>query len=850
MRATGAEPGPMVQIVGAEFSADAAGAARAAFYPSNRAPLAPSPLIKLPIGAITPQGWLRHQLELERDGVTGHLEEISPFLDFSKSSWADPQGAGHFGWEEFPYWIKGYGDLGYVLGDEKIIANTKRWLKAAMATQREDGYFGPRELLTSFDKQFPDMWPQMPVLNALQSYYEFSGDRQVIDVMTKYFHWQDGLPAEDFGKGYWPRVRMSDNIESIHWLYNRTGEAFLLGLADKIYHHAMRWEGIQNWHNVNIAESFRMPTVFWEQAKEPALRDGAERNYQQVMGIYGQFPGGGFAGDENCRVGFTDPRQGFETCGMVEFMHSFEMLTKITGAAAWADRCEDIAFNSLPAALTPDLKALHYLTGANMIQLDRQTKAPGLQNSGTMISYSPFEVYRCCQHNHGMGWPYYAEELWLGTAGGGLYASMYSASTVKAKVGTGEGKEVTIEEQTDYPFGDTITLKVVEAPAQGVDFPLSLRVPNWCHGPAVMIMSLTPTGKGETGQIATLDGSSEVSSQCGVIDPSTTDVTVGSRIRQIVGKTWRKGDTVTITLPMELAVTRWAKNKDAVSVSRGPLTFSLQIAQKSEPYGNRKPGWPETEVYAASPWNYGLALETGKPLDAQFEVTQKPGPLAAQPFTPEAVPITIKAKARKIDAWAQDRHGLLMPLQPSPAKTSEPVELVSLIPMGAARLRITAFPTVSDAPDAHPWEAPARPQVGIRATASHLNPSDTTDALSDGLKGANSADRTIPRFTWWDHRGTPEWVEYDLDGPRKLAVASVQWFDDTGSGECRVPQSWRLLYKDGDTWKPVQTGENAYEVKRDVWNEVTFSPVETSALRLEVQLQPGMSGGILEWKVE
>ncbi len=677
--------------------------------------------------------------------MAGHLEEISPFLDFSKSSWADPEGKGHFGWEEFPYWIKGYGDLGYVLGDEKIIANAKRWLRAAMATQREDGYFGPRELLTSFEKQFPDMWPQMPVLNALQSYYEFSGDRQVIDVMTKYFHWQDSLPAEDFGKGYWPRVRMSDNIESIHWLYNRTGEPFLLGLADKIYHHAMRWDGIQNWHNVNIAQSFRMPTVFWEQSKDPALRDGAERNYQQVMGIYGQFPGGGFAGDENCRPGFTDPRQGFETCGMVEFMHSFEMLTKITGSPVWADRCEDIAFNSFPAALTPDEKALHYLTGANMVQLDKANKSPGVQNKGTMVSYSPFEVYRCCQHNHGMGWPYYAEELWLGTPEGGLCASMYAASTVRTKVGAGEGKEITIEEETDYPFSGTVTFKILDAPAEGVSFPFDLRVPGWCRDASVWTHGPMFPG-----------------SMTGCDDKR------GYYLR-VPDRQWKKGDEVELYLSMETRAKHWPKNHDAVSVSRGPLTYSLAIAEKNQPYGNRKPGWPETEVYAASPWNYGLVLKDQppgldgyEPLDGQVEVEQKPGPLSTQPFTPETSPITIKAKARRIDAWQQDRNGLLMPLQPSPAKTSEPVEVVSLIPMGAARLRVAAFPTVSDAPDAYPWEAPPRLLPGINATASHVNDGDTTVALCDGLSGKSSADKTIPRFTWWDHRGTSEWVQYDF----------------------------------------------------------------------------------------
>ena len=177
-----------------------AGTPRAALYPSDKAPLAPSAFVKLPIGAITPKGWLRHQLELQSTGMNGNLEQLSPWLDFSKSSWTDPQGRGRFGWEEFPYWIKGYGDLGYVLGDQKIIANATKWLKAAMATQREDGYFGPRELLTAVDGK-ADMWPQMPVLNALQSYYEYTGDKQVIDVMTKYFHWQDGLAPEAFGAG-------------------------------------------------------------------------------------------------------------------------------------------------------------------------------------------------------------------------------------------------------------------------------------------------------------------------------------------------------------------------------------------------------------------------------------------------------------------------------------------------------------------------------------------------------------------------------------------------------------------------------------------------------------------------
>ena len=395
-----------------------------AFYIANRAPLQPSPFIKLPIGSITPRGWLRHQLELEAQGMTGHLEEISKWCKFESNSWADPQGQGHSGWEELPYWLKGYGDLGYVLKDASIEKEARRWIDAVLSSQEESGWFGPRDLKTSL-KGKPDLWPHMVMCNVLQSFYEATGDPRVLPFLTKYFHWLSEQPGENFGAGYWPKLRFGDNIETAYWLYNRTGDSWLLDLAKKIHDNMARWDtGVINWHNVNIAQGFREPAVYYQQALDSKLLQDAERNYQTVMEQYGQFPGGGFGGDENCRPGFTDPRQGFETCGIVEFMHSFEMLTRIGGNPVWADRCEELAFNSLPAALTPDLKGLHYLTCANQVQLDKANKSPGVQNEGTMFSYSPYEVYRCCQHNVSHGWPYYAEELWLATPDRGLCASL------------------------------------------------------------------------------------------------------------------------------------------------------------------------------------------------------------------------------------------------------------------------------------------------------------------------------------------------------------------------------------------------------------------------------------------
>jgi hypothetical protein len=779
------------------------------FYAGNRPPLAPSPFYKLPIGSITPRGWLRRQLELERDGMTGHLEGISRWLNFTNSAWADPQGRGRFGWEEMPYWLKGYGDLGYVLKDGTVTAEAKKWIEAVLATQREDGWFGPRELLTSLNGK-PDLWPHMLMLNILQSCYEATGNPRAIEVMGRYLKWENTLPASAFGEGYWPRVRCGDNLESVFWLYNRTGETWLLDLARKMHTGMARWdEDVINWHNVNVSQGFRAGTVFWMLSQDPRHLASAERNYEKIFTTYGQFPGGGFVGDENSRPGYTDPRGGIETCGIVELMHSFEMLTKITGQPVWADRCEEIAFNTFPAALTADEKALHYVTCANQIQLDRRNKAPAIQNGGTMVSYSPFEVYRCCQHNVSHGWPYYAEELWLATPDNGLCASLYAACEVSAKAG--DATAVTINEETDYPFRDSVKFTVQTAkPAK---FPLYLRVPRWCDSAVVSVNG--EAAKVESKPLAFIR----------------------------LEREWRNGDTVTWWMPMKLAVRQWQKNQDAVSVDFGPLSFALAIQERFASYGTRDTNWPEWEVFPDSPWNYGLVLDGPNPA-ASFKLIRTDGPLAAQPFTPETAPLKLEATGRRIPGWQADANNVAGKLQPSPVKSDQPDEKIILIPMGAARLRVSMFPVIGSGPEAHEWKVAA-----WKASASHTFEGDTLDALQDGLEPANSNDHTIPRFTWWDHRGTKEWVQLDFPQPKNASLVQVYWFDDTGNGECRLPASWRLFYKDGQEWKEVAE-PSAMPVTADKWNTLSFRAVETPALRIEAQLQPGFSGGLLGWRVK
>ena len=643
-------------------------------YMFNKPPLLPNVFLKLPPGSITAAGWLRNQLEFDAQGMVGRMAEISDYLQYENNGWVDRNGKK--GWEEMPYWLRGYGDLGYVLKDEKIIAAARKWIDGIIATQREDGYFGPERLKTA-EKGLPDLWPHMLVLDALHSFYEYSGDERVISFMIKFFRWQNSIPIESFKAG-WGGVRQADAMAVIYWLYNKTGESWLLDLSKKIHENSMDYTtGIPTWHNVNLAQGIREPAEYWQQSKDEKFLNATENSYQKIMGTWGQFPGGGFSGDENIREDYFDPRQGFETCGFAEFMRTFEMMTCISGNPIWADRCEEIAVNSFPAAMSPDHTGLHYITCANCIQLDNQGKIGKQFSNGDypMLQYKHgVHDYRCCTHNYGMAWPFYAENLWLATADKGLCASLYAASEVKANVGG--GVEIKITEETNYPFTDQVQFHI--ATAKAVKFPLYLRIPQWCTAASLSIND----------------------------KPAAISSTPSSYI--IIDREWRDKDIITLHLPMRVSIRTWEKNRNSVSVNYGPLTFSLYIQEEWKRNGGTD-AWPYYDVLPASPWNYGLEIDPKNPAQS-IEVIHKNGAPAANPFTREGTSIELRAKARKITAWQADQDQVVGLLPRSPVKTNEALETVTLVPMGAARLRITAFPTVYSAEKPLPSSALYKPE--------------------------------------------------------------------------------------------------------------------------------------------
>ena len=644
------------------------------FYCTNRAPLLPSPFAKLPLRSVRPKGWLKHQLELMVNGMTGRLIELSSFLK-PENGWF---GGDKPGWEEQPYWFRGFHDLAVLTGNKRLLDESKRWIEAIFRSQDNDGYFGAeynRCIVGKNGQKVCDLWPHMIMLDAIISHYEHTRDQRVIPLMTRFFQFCRDLPEELFipapkeGFGDWkPFIQYSragDMLPHIYWLYNLTGKAWLLDLATRFYKHIK--PPTDEWldhHVVHFTQRFRYPGNYYIQSKAAWHLAATEHWYTQHLSTWGQQPRGIFGADERIRPGCTDPRQGFETCGMVEFMKSFYILARITGDARYADRCEDIALNHFPASQTPDLKALHYLTASNQPQLDASENHE-YYNKGRMICYSP-HIYRCCQHNVAMGWPWYVQNLWQATADNGLVAWLYAASEVTAKVGQ-EGREVTIDSETEYPFDQHVKM-TVKSPSP-VAFPLYLRVPRWCRGFRVAV----------NGQPLDI-----------VAEPATY-----VRIERV----WSAGDTVIIDMPMEVSLTQWPRN-GSVTVDRGPLSYSLKIKEKWHRCGGTDE-WPEWEVFPTTPWNYGLVIDRDNPLES-LEVVKK-GIVADQPWTIEAAPIKIKARGKRISNWLLENE-TIAELQQSPVKSDQPEQQITLIPMGCARLRVSCLPTTGEGPDAWNWE--------------------------------------------------------------------------------------------------------------------------------------------------
>ncbi|MCA9268740.1 MAG: glycoside hydrolase family 127 protein [Planctomycetales bacterium] len=371
-----------------------------------------------------------------------------------------------------------------------------------------------------------------------------------------------------------------------------------------------------------------------------------------------------------------------------------------------------------------------------------------------------------------------------------IYVNLYVGG--KAIITAGE-HSTTLTQQTRYPHDGAV--RIIVDPQDSAAFALRLRIPGWAQG--------RPTS-GDLYRYVDSHSSPYVVKVNGqAVQPEL------EKGFAVLRRTWRPGDVVELELPMPirrvLAHENVAADRGRVALERGPLVYCLEATDNDGSV-------------------YDVVLPDDAKLESQFQprllggATVLSGTASRRVRQADGSTGLIAAPIRAVPyyAWAHRNLG----------------EMAVWLARDPEAARVKAAPTLAST---------------ARATASHCWEADTVEALHDQVDPRSSDDHDVARHTWWNHRGGTEWAQYDFAQAAEVSAVEVYWFDDTGRGQCRVPKSWRLLYRSDDQWKPV-AAMSAYGAAKDTFNKVRFTPVLTDGLRLEVELQPEFSGGILEWK--
>ena len=654
-----------------------AGGLSAQEYVANRPPLVESNYMEIPLGDIKAEGWLKLQLEAQRDGLTGHLDEYYPQVVGKRNAWIGGDGDT---WERGPYWIDGLLPLAYILGDEELLAKANVWVEAILNSQKEDGYFGPDtdrgpEPGLQRDNSH-DWWPKMVALKILKQHYMATGDKRVIPFMDKYFRYQlKMLPEYPLGNWtFWAEYRGGDNLDMVYWLYNLTGEEYLLDLSEIIHSQTVPWtehfldgEIIRTQndiHCVNFGQGYKEPVVYYQQSKDRKHLDAMD-NAEKVIRNHIGFPTGLWAGDELLTYGH--PNRGSELCTAVEMMYSLETMLRITGRTDWADWLERVAYNALPTQTTDDYLYRQYYQQVNQIECTRNTyRVFSTPHEDTDQVFGLLTGYPCCTSNMHQGWPKFTQNLWYATTDNGIAALVFAPSTVTATVA--DGVKVEVKEETFYPFEENIrfTVNYPDKKVKQAFFPLEFRIPGWCKSPVVKVNG----------------------------EPVEQTMTPGCMVA--LRRTWKRGDVVTVELPMEIIHTRWYDS--AIAIERGPLLYALKMEEKWE----RKEFEPEKqgaygkyyyEVTSPTKWNWCITRHSLWHFNEAFRYESRDVDHSLYPWNLENAPCVIRVSARELLDWEAARGSA----GPVPFFTQQWLDMgdeqeIELIPYGCTTLRIALFP--------------------------------------------------------------------------------------------------------------------------------------------------------------
>lgn len=600
--------------------------------------------------AIKPEGWLKRQLEIQAEGLSGNLYKIWPDIRDSVRIGGDRND-----WERVPYWLDGFIPLAYLLDDEEKIQVAKKYVNGIVKGQRADGWISsmPKESQDAND----NTWEYLLTCKVLALYCDFTGDRRVEKALYAALKClYTSLKNGEIKLISWGKYRWFEGLVPILHVYKRKKEEWLAELAKFLREQGMDWTSLKDqwvvpineWtldtHIVNIAMMFKYEALCCEIFGE-TYTNKAEELWRYLYKYHGA-AAGAFYGDE-CLAG-SDANRGYELCSVVELMYCCEILYSCTGDKVWAERLERLAFNALPATVSEDMWTHQYVQMTNQIACYRQPgKSFYSTNSPDASIFGLEPNYGCCTANFNQGWPKLAMHVFL-KCRGGILAAMLLPATLTTKI---KGSNVKIACETEYPFKHMCKYTVTTD--KPVQFVFKIRIPSWAK-------SLKINGEA-----------------------------VEKKSYIIIDKEFAGTEEITVEFTDEPHLVTRPHNMKMLSY--GALVYALPIKIKKVMHEYERDGverkypYCDYEYLPESSWNYGFA-------DKQFEVKEQQ--VSDIPFAQETPPVTIRAKMAKVNWPMAEGYRLICDRKPVSARAVSEEETIDLIPYGCARLRMTEMPQV------------------------------------------------------------------------------------------------------------------------------------------------------------
>ena len=594
---------------------------------------------------INPTGWLKKQLEIQANGLCGNLDKVWP--DVRDSAWI---GGDREGWERVPYWLDGFIPLAYLLGNEDMISRAKKYIDAIISAQKDDGWICPCK---EDERDNYDTWAVLLICKVLCLYCDCSKDNSVIKVIEKCLK-QFNSHINHNTLRNWGAARWFEGLISIYWLYEKTGEKWLLALGKKLRVQGFDWRNLfetyllddctDEWeyysHIVNVAMMLKSEAL-WSLFGECDAEEFANIALEYLDKKHGTIIGH-FNGDEN--LSGNSPIQGAELCSIVELMYSYEILFSITGNIKWLDRLEMLAYNSLPAAVSPDMWTHQYDQMINQVASFPMSKQPFRTNNNEAHLFGLEPHFGCCTANFGQGFPKLALSTFFKTEKG-IASCVLSPAAVETVI---NGVKVECKLVTEYPFRGTLKYIIkTEAP---VEFSLFIRIPSFAKSAEI---DKTETKCGEFAEIS---------------------------------REWNGTSEIEVNLNFETEIV--SRPENMVCVRRGALIYSIPIKEKWEKVEYIKDGverkYPYCDyyIYPRSKWNYALANDKFELSEQEFDA----------PFNPENPPITLSAELIEIEWDFNCGHCDRLPKSIKPLSD---IQRIKLIPYGCTNLRMTEIPFIS-----------------------------------------------------------------------------------------------------------------------------------------------------------